>query len=302
MLRSGSPAPDGKNGSADHDPSEKSKGQRGGFLSGLCQIRNLVLGGLLLQTTSIVLLMRYSKTRLDGGHGHKYLASVAVLMAECLKLPFCLAMCARVTGLAGFADLIRTEVVANWRDTLKCSVPAVAYTAQSNLLFIALANLDAPIYQVSYQSKTLFTALFSYLLLGRQLVSSQWLALVLLCAGTVLVSEMGGAAPKRLAGDESTTLGLIAVLSAGILSASSSVYFESMLKGQQLRPSIAPASLWLRNVQLGVFALPLAALAVYSHDGVAVKKAGLMQGFDGLVWLIVVLNGVGGLLVAATMK
>ena len=28
----------------------------------------------------------------------------------------------------------------------RCAIPAVAYTLQSNLLFVALANLDAPTY------------------------------------------------------------------------------------------------------------------------------------------------------------
>ena len=76
------------------------------------------------------------------------------------------------------------------RDTLACAVPAVTYTVQNNLLFIALANLEPPTYQVAYQSKTIFTALFSVLWLGRQLVRSQWLAVCLLTAGTVLVSDM----------------------------------------------------------------------------------------------------------------
>ena len=49
----------------------------------------------------------------------------------------------------------------------------MAFTLQSNLLFVALANLDAPTYQITYQTKTIFTALFSRLLLGRRLEVSQ---------------------------------------------------------------------------------------------------------------------------------
>ena len=37
-------------------------------------------------------------------------------------------------------------------------------------------------------------------------------------------------------------------------------------------------------------------------DGEFVAEHGLLYGFDAVVWLIVVLNGLGGLLVAATMK
>ena len=49
----------------------------------------------------------------------------------------------------------------------------MAFTLQSNLLFVALAHLDAPTYQITYQTKTIFTALFSRLLLGRKLEVSQ---------------------------------------------------------------------------------------------------------------------------------
>ena len=32
-------------------------------------------------------------------------------------------------------------------DTLKCAVPALAYTVQNNLLFVAISRLSAPVYQ-----------------------------------------------------------------------------------------------------------------------------------------------------------
>eukprot|EP00966_Prymnesium_polylepis_P019157 441384-Prymnesium_polylepis.1 len=75
-----------------------------------------------------------------------------------------------------------------------------------------------------------------------------------------------------------------------------------MLKKAPNSPAAAAASLWVRNVQLGLFAAPLALLTVAINDWDAVSRDGLLAGFDGVVWLIVVLNGLGGLLVAATMK
>ena len=50
------------------------------------------------------------------------------------------------------------------------------------------------------------------------------------------------------------------------------------------------------------FAAPLAALAMLLNEGQFVAKHGVLHGFDGVVWLVVVLNSLGGLLVAATMK
>lgn len=119
------------------------------------------------------------------------MSSAAVFMAEALKLPYCILMVVRIGGgLEGFVALVRSEITSQPRETLKCAVPALAYTIQGNLLFVALSNLDAPTYQVTYQTKTLFTALFSRLLLGRTLANSQWLALALLFLGTVLVSDL----------------------------------------------------------------------------------------------------------------
>lgn len=274
------------------------------------RVRNVVLGLLLLQTTSIVLLMRYSNTRTTASGNARFLPSAAVLMAEVIKLPTCVAMAVRTAGgMHSFCAVVRTEIFHNWRDTLKCAVPALAYTAQGNLLFVALANLEVPTYQVAYQSKTVFTALFSRLILGRRLMNSQWLALFLLTAGTILVSDLRGAAkngptPSEVGGApaESAGVGMAAVLSAAVLSASSSVYFEMMLKKKAASPTAAACSLWLRNIQLGIFALPLAAATMLAHDGPAVARGGVLQSFDGIAWAIVLLNGIGGLLVAATMK
>ena len=38
----------------------------------------------------------------------------------------------------------------------------------------------------------------------------------------------------------------------------------------------------MRNVQLGAFALPLAAIAVAQQDGTFVARHGLLAGFDSL--------------------
>jgi multidrug transporter EmrE-like cation transporter len=125
-----------------------------------------------------------------------YLSSAAVFMAEALKLPYCVLMVARVGGgFRGLLALVRSEITGHPAETFKCAVPALAYTIQGNLLFLALSNLDAPTYQVTYQTKTLFTALFSRMMLGRTLAHSQWLALALLFVGAVLVSDLCVACP-----------------------------------------------------------------------------------------------------------
>jgi len=235
-----------------------------------------------------------------------------VLMTELLKLAVCVAMAAwSVGGPLQLQSLLRSELWSHGgqQATLRCAIPAFAFTIQNNLLFFALGNLEAPTYQVTYQTKTLFTALCSRVILGRRLKEMQWLALFLLTAGAVLVvdapfsSLFGGDGKHDSSGILSAyAAGLGAVLAAALLSAFASVYFERMLKTVPSSKEADAASLWIRNIQLGLFATPLAACAMLTNDGAHVWTHGVLRGFDRVVWAIVMINGLGGLLVAATMK
>ena len=46
------------------------------------------------------------------------------------------------------AKLLNTEVLSKPKETAKLLIPALLYTVQNNLLFLALTNLDAATYQV----------------------------------------------------------------------------------------------------------------------------------------------------------
>ena len=82
---------------------------------------------------------------------------------------------------------INAEIIQKPGETLKLLVPSGLYTLQNNLLFVALSNLDAATYQVTYQLKILTTALFSVLMLGKKLDSMKWVSLLILMAGVSLV-------------------------------------------------------------------------------------------------------------------
>ena len=66
-------------------------------------------------------------------------------------------------------------------------VPALCYTFQNYMMYVALGNLDVTTSQVTYQLKLLTTALFTVLLLHRNIAVVQWLSLVVLMVGVVLV-------------------------------------------------------------------------------------------------------------------
>ena len=79
--------------------------------------------------------------------------------------------------------MFHKEILQNQRETVKLTVPACLYTVQNNFLIIALTNLDAATFQVTYQLKILTTAIFSVLLLDKVLHFRQWISLFILSAG-----------------------------------------------------------------------------------------------------------------------
>ena len=103
-------------------------------------------------------------------------------------------------------------------------------------------------------------------LLGQRLSRLQWVALSLLTAGVGLVQihEVGaGAAVAAAAG--AVPLGVAAVLASSLLSGFANIYFEKVLKQAECELDDScdvdgarrePASLWLRNIQLGLFSIP----------------------------------------------
>jgi UDP-galactose transporter len=154
---------------------------------------------------------------------------------------------------------------------------------QNNLQYVAVSNLDAATFQVTYQLKILTTALFSVTLLHRQLSVQKWVSLVLLTFGIALVQLPAHETPKEegffhkhfsfhtravsahtpshdIEG-VNPTLGLVTVFASCMLSGAAGVYFEKVLKGSN-------ATLWVRNVQLSFFSLfPALFIGVLWKDG-----------------------------------
>ena len=110
-------------------------------------IKYLSLLLLIAQNTSLVLIMRYSRTE----HGEKvYLASTAVFLTEILKFTICMLVVSYNSGFDFFtiADTLHTEIISKAHETVKLSIPSILYTIQNNLLFVALSHLDAATFQV----------------------------------------------------------------------------------------------------------------------------------------------------------
>ncbi|XP_068995657.1 solute carrier family 35 member A3b isoform X2 [Embiotoca jacksoni] len=261
------------------------------------RLKYMSLGVLVVQTTSLVLTMRYSRTLKEDGP--RYLASSAVVSAEVLKIIACmfLVFMENNYSLQGMNQLLN-EVVNKPVETMKLAVPAGIYTLQNNLLYVALSNLDAATYQVTYQLKILTTALFSVSMLGKRLGLYQWLSLVLLMAGVTLVqwpTDSGDDSEQKVLSAGSQFVGLMAVLMACVSSGFAGVYFEKILKETK-------QSVWVRNIQLGLFSFVFGFIGMMLYDGHRVRQSGMFQGYGTITCIVVVLQALGGLVIAVVIK
>lgn len=136
-------------------------------------VKAIVLIMLVLQNALTALLARQSRMPNPSG-APLYLGSVAVLVAEIMKLPVCLVLIARDEGgPLKMVSRLYKELVVKWKSTVRMGVPALCYCLQNALFFVALSRLSATSYQLWSQSKTIFTAFFFVSVLGRTLSKQQ---------------------------------------------------------------------------------------------------------------------------------
>ncbi|KAF4072646.1 hypothetical protein AMELA_G00265210 [Ameiurus melas] len=262
------------------------------------RLKYLSLGVLVFQTTTLVLTMRYSRTL--QADGPRYLASSAVVLAEVLKILTCVCLVFKEHSYSvrALSSVLRQEILRKPVETLKLAIPSGIYTLQNNLLYLALSNLDAATYQVTYQLKILTTALFSVSMLGRRLGLYQWLSLIILMTGVALVqwpTDSPGSSEKQEPATGSPFVGLVAVLVACCSSGFAGVYFEKILKESK-------QSVWVRNIQLALFGLVFGLFGMLLYDGERVKEHGMLQGYNSITWTVVSLQALGGLVIAAVIK
>ncbi|KAL9131211.1 MAG: hypothetical protein Q9217_000813 [Psora testacea] len=224
-------------------------------------------------------------------------------------------------------------------DSWKLAIPASLYVLQNSLQYIAISNLDSATYQVTYEFKILPTAIFSIYFLQRSLSLRKWIALVLLMFGIGVllipssdphltpfnishphwhiprsledirhISELAprpiykrSATYEGIAEDEGLlqpqmngAVGFSAAIAGCTVSALASIYFEKILKD-----SIAPTSLWIRNVQLAFYSLfPSLFIGVMFVDGEEIAQHGFFVGYNWFVWLTIACKTTGGILVS----
>ncbi|KAI0345380.1 hypothetical protein BDW22DRAFT_1028812 [Trametopsis cervina] len=275
---------------------------------------------LAVQNAALTLIMHYS--RVSAAPSQTYSAAAAVLLTELLKGSISLAIAfARLDSYAPqylpngqkvvstfwspFALLSRFRRLGKEvfrADCWKLAIPAILYVIQNNLQFVAVSNLEAATFQVSYQMKILTTAAFSVVLLRKKLSPVKWLALLFLAIGVGIVQiQTSGHKAEPSAHEMNAFKGFMAVVAACFTSGLAGVYFEMVLKN-------SPGDLWVRNVQLSLFSLlPALVPVLFSGETTTSATSGffntsLFANFGVGAWATVLTQVLGGLLTALVIK
>ena len=124
--------------------------------------------------------------------GRRYFASTAVFINELFKLTICytvaLYQLSRTSpGLSAASLFSNVTARVFTGDSWKVAIPASLFVLQSSLQYVAVSNLDSATFQVTSQFKILPTAVFSVLILRRNLCVRKWSALALLMVGVAIV-------------------------------------------------------------------------------------------------------------------
>mmetsp|Transcript_33283 Transcript_33283/g.48934 ORF Transcript_33283/g.48934 Transcript_33283/m.48934 type:complete len:385 (+) Transcript_33283:94-1248(+) len=262
----------------------------------------ILLSLMVMQNTSFAMLGSYTRSNIP--EEELYVVSHAILLQECVK--FCASFILEAKHVpTSLKQSLMEHVFQNPLDALKISIPALLYLIQTSLLFVALSNLPAPLYQVAFQGKLLTTALVSVIMLRRRYNTRQWICLLSLGLGVAVV-VLGKDLENEVAFKDTASMfvGLIAVAAACFCSALAGVYTEKLLKAPVVnigKDKRAPASLWMRNIQMSFFSICIAIAQIATLKGPDAEKP-LMHGFTNWVYVLVLVQAAGGLLVAAVMK
>lgn len=266
------------------------------------KFKMILLAGMVLQNSMTVLVGRYTQAGIRVED--RYVVNHLIVITEFGKL-FLSCIFESYTSSGGLQKSIQENIVDTPFDALKIMIPALLYLVQNTLLYVALANLTAPLFQVTYQAKLVTTAAVSVVMLNRKYSPQQWVCLLGLSAGVaVVVLEKQEKKQDDTAKEgQSVVVGLIAVSIACFSSALAGVYFEKVVKTSSTVGKPKIVSVWMRNIQLAFFTVVIALIqGMLSKDNPDASSTAYFHGFTFWPIVLCFLQAGGGLLVAAVIK
>lgn len=251
------------------------------------------LVSLTVQTSGGVLLIRWAfAENLEA----RFLTTTCVFFTEMLKVFVSLILVIQESGsLSEAGRSIHEHFTSSPSNIFKSTVPALIYTIQNNLMFYSLEKLSGPVQQVLYQMKILTTAGMGVLMLGKSLTWTQWSSLVILVAGIALVQWPRNHNTSTPSLSSDSLKGFVAVMCACLTSGFAGVFIQKMLQQSS-------CTLWMRNIQFGLFGAVCAIIVAFSHDGEKINELGFTQGYSRRVVLVICINAWGGIAAAVMLK
>ncbi|KAJ5659837.1 hypothetical protein N7507_006288 [Penicillium longicatenatum] len=293
------------------------------------------------QSTAFVLLSHYSRVMTPAG-GKRYLTSTAVFLNEVVKLAISLTMALYDVSKTAPPSMPATSLFFSLTSTVfsgdswKLAIPAALGVLSNTLQYIALSNMRAATFQVTFQVHFLTTAIFGLVVLRRSIPARKLGLLLLLVVGVALVQMPDANSEQMSIHDESASLHFPRSLEewksvkgpAGKMHKRSATY-EGIEEDIQtadphfnatiglfaiigaalasgcggvffekvLRDSSNHTSMWVRNVQLAIYSVfPAIFIGVGFRDGESVSNGGFFQGYNWAVWSTIALQALGGIL------
>lgn len=260
-------------------------------IGGISAMGLKVLILLAVQNSSKNLLMRYVMKEKP-----EFLTSAAVIGSECIKLTLSLFYILFIEKQS--VQSIIKYFKDDWKNTLLVAVPATSYNIQMTLEYVALANLDAAMFSVLVQTKLVFTAVISAIVIRKKLKYIQVISLALLTVGVMLCNMKFGDNQGLY-----SSKGIMATLGIAVSSGFASVYTEKVIKSQRLNsPVTGQYSLAYTQVQLASMSLLTIGIYACIMDLQIIIQYGLFYNFDGGACLTVLNSAIGGLIVAGVLK
>lgn len=240
---------------------------------------------------------RLSRLALRGALQSWYVAGAVAMMA---MGPFLVSMTRNAYGgydYTPFTVLLTIEAVkllvatglaatSFWSvdDGAAFAAPAILYTVNNYIVFVALRHCDAGSFQVLSSLKILFTALLLRLVHGRPMGALKTVGLVLLACGASTLDVKDG---------DSEGAVLLSVLSC-FLSSAASVHAELLLKRK--------GGIHAQNVCLYGWCCVFNLCILLRRYPGALLAGGYFDGYTPWVWLLVCNNALLGLTLSAILK
>lgn len=266
-------------------------------------LKHLSFVMLVLQNSALSIMSKYSRANV----GPKYRPSSVVLLVEMLKFLLCtlVLLKAKRGGLKASVRTLQNEVFADSKGLMKMTVLAFLYAMQNMFALIAYDYVDVATYQIVYQLKIITTAMFMIVLLQRRFSIVQWCAMVALMSGVAICSYSrlpSGSHPSDEITSSKRFIGVCIMLGLSVNSGFAAAYFERVMKAHksiQLQQTIDP--LWTRNLQLSAISVGVACLDLMRNFS-QVRTNGIFYGFHPAVFVVIFLQAVGGLTIAAVVR